>query len=238
MGHDVVQFGVVPGHAAQFYESEEFLLTSLERFLSAGLRAGQPCLVIARGSRVEDVRSRLEAQGFDLEAAERHGGITLLEAREMLTDLTVRGSADAAPLRAVLGGQLERLRHGRADLTVRVYCEIVDLLVEDDQLESALQVEAAWNELATVYSFSLLCAYAMSRFATRAQTREFERVCNQHNRVVPAESYSGAKNEDARLRAVSRLQQCVMALQHELTHREDIERSLRRQIADFKRCPA
>src|SRR5215208_5707093 len=87
VGHDVVQFGVVPGHAVQFYETEEFLVESVGRFLSAGLHAAQPLLVIARGARLQAVRTELGMAGFDIEAAEQQAGVTLIDARDMLAQV-------------------------------------------------------------------------------------------------------------------------------------------------------
>ena len=37
----------VPGHDVQFYDSEDFLVREVARFLAEGIRAGQPLIIVA-----------------------------------------------------------------------------------------------------------------------------------------------------------------------------------------------
>lgn len=48
-------------------------------------------------------------------------------------------------------------------------------------------VEVLWNDLATRYSFALLCGYAMGSFYKETATRGYEHVCSQHTHVIGAD---------------------------------------------------
>ncbi|MGH8605920.1 MAG: hypothetical protein ACREX9_00365 [Gammaproteobacteria bacterium] len=53
---------------------------------------------------------------------------------------------------------------GRANCTVRIYGQMVDILWKDGQQEAAIRLEMLWNQLANAKAFSLMCGYAMGNF--------------------------------------------------------------------------
>ncbi|HOB32868.1 MAG TPA: MEDS domain-containing protein [Verrucomicrobiota bacterium] len=55
------------GHFVQFYETEEFLVTSISQFIAAGLRAGEGALIIATENHRTRAEERLSADGFDVQ---------------------------------------------------------------------------------------------------------------------------------------------------------------------------
>lgn len=46
-------------HIVQFYEDDSFLLDTLSRFIGAGLRVGESCLVVATKPHLADLEERL-----------------------------------------------------------------------------------------------------------------------------------------------------------------------------------
>src|SRR5947209_19372243 len=60
-------------HFVQFYETEEFLLNSLGGFISAGLAAGDACIVVATTAHRERLDERLRAEGLDVATARASG---------------------------------------------------------------------------------------------------------------------------------------------------------------------
>jgi signal transduction histidine kinase len=109
---------------------------------------------------------------------------------------------------------------------VLAFAELVDVLWRQNNLEGALRVEELWNELATVCSFTLLCAYSLSTFGQDTHDAPLRAICNQHTHVVPTERFMQI-DEEFRPREIALLQQRALALETELERRRDLEESLR-----------
>jgi len=50
------------------------------------------------------------------------------------------------------------------------------------QADAAIRLEVLWNDLATKYSFSLLCGYAIESFSK--DLSRIEEVCHEHTHVL------------------------------------------------------
>jgi hypothetical protein len=203
----------------QFYENEHFLARTVAEFVSGGLLAKQPVVMIATALHRQAVTSRLAALGIDVDHVVRSGQFSVLDARETLGAFMVAGHPDAARFRAAVGQVIESglANHSVSQPTLRAYGEMVDLLWKDGNIEGAIELEELWNELAESYPFSLLCAYAMGNFYKESHASDFERICATHSHVVPTERYQDT-DEEARLIEVSRLQQRAQALENEIEH--------------------
>jgi signal transduction histidine kinase len=71
----------------------------------------------------------------------------------------------------------------------------------------------------------------MSNFRRETDSEAFRRICGQHERVVPTESYTEV-DDAARMREISLLQQRARALENEIEQRKELERQLRRALAE------
>jgi signal transduction histidine kinase len=95
---------------------------------------------------------------------------------------------------------------------VRVYGEMVDLLLRDGKVAAAHRLEDVWTHVGRHQPLSLLCSYALNGFAHDVDAAHFGAICAQHSHVLPTECYLRLEDERARLREVSRLQQRDRAL--------------------------
>lgn len=204
------------GHDVQFYDSEEFLVIAVGKFLREGLRAGQPLVIIA---------TEAHRRGF-LEELARHpelrvegADITWLDARQTLAAFMDGRRPDPELFDATLGRVFEKVMAKRSYLVVRAYGEMVDLLWKDGNTEGAIDVEKLWNALAAKYSFNLLCAYAMNNFVMESQSDGFACICGCHGIVIPTEEYVNATDAE-RLRQIALLQQRSRVLATELRQRD------------------
>ncbi|AHG87870.1 PAS sensor protein [Gemmatirosa kalamazoonensis] len=227
-----------PGHrhAVQFYERDDFLARVVSDFVSDGLAAGEPALIIATAAHRAAITRALAAT-HDVDALQRRGDLRLLDAQAMLDTFMEGGVPDPARFREVVGAAIARLAHGRPRAVVRAYGEMVDVLWGEENVHGALRLEALWNELASTHHFTLLCAYAMARFGDAAQAEAFAELCAAHDHVVPAETYPHA-DATARQREIARLQQRAAALEAEVARRERLERQLRAELAARERAEA
>src|SRR5687767_1342214 len=189
------------GHTVQFYDDESYLATVVSDFLTAGLKAHQPVIVIATPAHRAAFTRQLAGYGVDVAAARRSGQLHLADAEQTLAKFMVGEKPDATRFRMVVGSLVERALDGRPGAGVRAYGEMVDLLWKGGNTEGAIQLERLWNDLAKSYNFSLLCAYSMGNFCRSTDADHFRQVCAEHSHVAPAESYSGS-DESARLREI------------------------------------
>ncbi len=67
-----------------------------------------------------------------------------------------------------------------------MFGEMVALLWADGQTGAAVDLEAMWNELASQYSFSLLCAYPASAVSGDHLADEVAHLQAAHSALRPA----------------------------------------------------
>jgi signal transduction histidine kinase len=217
-------------HSVQFYEDDRFLAETVVDFFAAGLVNGQRAVAIATPEHRAAFSAGLHDKGFDVERARMNGQIVLLDADELLSAFMVGSLPDAARFRLAMDGLLgshARFGEGIARRqSVLAFGEMVDLLWRRNNLDGAIRLEELWNELATVYSFSLLCAYSLESFVQDTHDAPLRAICNQHTHVVPTERYM-QMDDEARLREIALLQQRARALETQLEQRYELEESLR-----------
>lgn len=200
-------------HIAQLYEDPAFLVRQAAEFLADGLRTGGPVLVFASEQRRCALWAELQRAGFDVERAAGTGRLAHFDARETLDRFVLGGEIDPARFREHVGALVEHRTEARTRL--RVYGEMVDLLCRDGLVQTAVQFEELWNELAGAHRLSRLCAYDLSHFNSAEHSRSFARIAALHNRVVPTERYAEAPDEDSRLRQIALWQLQAHALESE-----------------------
>ena len=68
---------------------------------------------------------------------------------------------------------------------VCIYGEMVNLLVERQLPEAALELEELWNELSRHHTFTLYSGYSDPALASINHTRDsFARICAAHSHVI------------------------------------------------------
>jgi signal transduction histidine kinase len=218
-------------HVVRFYETDASLLDEVASFCADAILADGAALVVATAEHRAGIAERLQARGL-LDAAGSHDCYLSLDAAETLSQFMVDGEVDAARFTEVIGGIISRAaERGRQ---VRVFGEMVSLLVADGDPAAALRLEELWNDLQVQahlpHAFSLFCAYPMDHFGGEAHQELFGDVCAAHTQVVPAESYLALPTANERLRAIAGLQQKAQSLETEIAERQRAEERLRRAL--------
>jgi PAS domain S-box-containing protein len=212
-------------HFVQFYGTDAFLLDSLSGFISAGLLAGDACIVIATPMHCADLEKRLQAHGLDLLDACRRDAYIVLDAAEVLTTFMVDGSPVPERFTEVVEGLIARA--AQSGRHVRIFGEMVALLWAEGNQAAAVNLEELWNHLHQKTSpFALFCAYPMHDFAGEIHRTGFIEILQQHARVLPTESYSVLASSEERLRTIALLQQQASSLQAEVAERQKTEETL------------
>lgn len=219
-------------HFVQFCETDAFLVSSVSKFISAGLIAGDASIILATQPHRESIEERLRADGPVFEAARKQGKYIALDAAAILSQIMVDGYLDAARFNEVIGGIIRQA--AKSGCNVRVFGELVALLWADGKRAEAIRLEELWNEQAQTEAFSLFCAYPMQGFDGETYGAEFAEICRQHGRVIPTESYTALNDPDERLLAITLLQQKGNSLDVEVAERKRMEAALQESEAHFR----
>jgi len=147
-------------HLVQFYDHEGMLMACLLEYVSTGLRQGATCMVVATPKVLISLQKNLRAQGINVAEALATGLYQAYDAEELLTQLMDGRSVSDDKFRQEVGTLVTA--NTAQGQTLRVYCEMVGLLLREQNSKAALQAEREWDKLIAEQPFSLYCAYPMS----------------------------------------------------------------------------
>jgi signal transduction histidine kinase len=217
-------------HIVQFYETDPSLLDAVATYCADAILADGVALVVATAEHRAGIAERLRTRGL-LDADGNPDSYLSLDAAETLSQFMVDDDVDAARFTEVIGGIISRAAMNGGQL--RVFGEMVALLVADCQPAAAIRLEELWNDLLADprHDFTLFCAYAMDHFGGETQQAFFSDVCAAHSQVVPTESYTALATKNERLRAIAELQQKAGSLETEIAERQRAEELLRSALA-------
>src|SRR5258708_17376763 len=212
-------------HFVQFCESDVFIMNALSEVIGTGLKAGDACIVLDTKPHREGLEERLQEEGLDVATSRERGQYISIDAATTLSTIMVEGSPGPGRFGEGVGRMV--VRAARGGHRVRIFGELVALLCAEGNQAAAIRLEALWNDLGEAHSFSLFCAYPMHAFGGEVYEMEFTEICQQHSRVIPAESYTVLDDPEERLRAVTLLQQKAHSLEAEIAERKRAEERLR-----------
>jgi PAS domain S-box-containing protein len=177
-------------HIVYFYQQSDSLLEALCNVVGPVLGAGNAALVIATKVHREGLQHRLTSRGLDTQEATRQGRFVVLDAREILSKIIVKGMPDASRFSEVVGGSIARTRAllKSENPEIAAFGEMVSLLWTEGKIDAAIRLEQLWNELAKKHSFSLRCAYPVANFYDQNKAQPLARVCAEHSAVVLEEN--------------------------------------------------
>jgi signal transduction histidine kinase/CheY-like chemotaxis protein len=211
-------------HDVQFYDDREFLASRVAEFVGEGLTGNEAALLISTRPNTAAILRGLARQDIDPHRYQDGGQLVTVDAHELLPSLLVGGLPDETRFTEVVGGLVSRLRAQRA--RVRVYGELVNLLIGMGNERATLELERLWNKLLAEQHFRLLCGYEMEAWALRGSPGGFQRVCAAHDRVSPAEGAEATVTDRPRL--LADLQHKARVLTFETRTRRALEGERRR----------
>jgi hypothetical protein len=166
-------------HIVQLYQDAGFLTEAVADYIGAGLERGEAAIVIATP---EHRRRFLE------KLAPKAGQLKLLDAEKTLARFMAGGMPEWKSFHQIVGGAIAELRLQYP--AVRAYGEMVDVLWQKGQRDAAIRLEEYWNELRTLQTFSLLCAYRFDHLDSNAYGGPLESVCKVHTHLIPVRDYA------------------------------------------------
>lgn len=143
-------------HIVDFYESDNAMTSSLRDYVKTGLINDESCIVIAKPLHIQMLDNEMSKQTAEIKTKFRKY-CRIQNAQLLLEDFMQRDLPDKKKFHKVMTNLLSESKKNRKP--IRIYGEMVAILLEQQNAEGALQLEKLWNELAKDYSFSLYCAY-------------------------------------------------------------------------------
>ena len=172
-------------HEVLFYPDDAVFLDSCTRFITAALGAGDVAAVVATESHRDSLFVRLKAEGLDVDAEIKHGRYISLDVAKTLSTFMVNDMPDWERFFEVVGGLVSgAAKAGKGEHSrVAMWGECGPLLWAEGNVDAAIRLEQLLNQLATVYEFDLLCAYALSSFHGEEDEHVFQSICAEHSAV-------------------------------------------------------
>jgi hypothetical protein len=168
-------------HEAVFCSSDEVLLERLTSFIMATQKAGNPAIVIATKSHLDDIFQRLRAQNVIVEPAIERGSFVPLEVTEAQDGYIVEDVPDPVRFFKSATRLLDTVANAvTGEHTCIAACgEGLSALVAQGKAEAAVRLEQFWNLLARRYELDLLCAYAAETFDRMENGEVFRSICGR-----------------------------------------------------------
>jgi KaiC/GvpD/RAD55 family RecA-like ATPase len=166
-------------HVVHVFRDDEPLVWAVARFVCEGLRAGETCLVCATPEHREQLDELLRAEGLDPAALEAEYRYIPLDAERTLTSFyEPRTGINRMRFHRNVD-QLLRQASARGQ-PVRIFGEMVTLLLDRNRPETAIELEELWNEVSRQHNFCLLCTYPTSEFTRNPRYRRLLRAVHSH----------------------------------------------------------
>ena len=166
-----------PGHdhTVEFYRSDGDLTRHVARYVTEGIRAGEPVVVVVTDEHLVMLEVELRRLGVGVNDVREQGLLVLLDAHDTLASLAPNGAVDRGRFDAIIGDLLTSAPAppGR----IRVFGEMVALLWADGFVAQALELEEMWNVVQERLPFSVYCAYPVD------DTAEDPRICERHRNI-------------------------------------------------------
>jgi len=166
-------------HHVHVFNRDEPLVEAVARFVCEGLYAGETCLVCATAEHRDQLDTLLRAHGLNPVALEAEYRYIPLDAQRTLSSFYHPRTGINRTLFHRNADQLIRQASARGQ-PVRIFGEMVVLLLEQNCPDVAIELEELWNEISRQHNFSLLCTYPTSDFTRNPRYRQILRGVHSH----------------------------------------------------------
>jgi len=177
-------------HVVQLYQDQDFLNRAVCRFAGAALANGEGLILVPTVKHWNAFRPRLIAEGIDVEAAQKRGQLTIVDADETLPRF-MRGAMPDSPVFLGLAADvIARARGGSRYEKVRWWGEMVNILWERGDVAASMNLEDLFDQLAHKHDIAIFCSFLMDNFDGEIHTRMLPRLGENHSHLIPVEDYA------------------------------------------------
>ena len=180
MGTDADNLNARYAHCVQFFDEDARLVEAVSHFVRESIESACTCLSISTAEHRTAIDSTLQSAGVDVASLIGQYRYVPLDAHALLSTFLVDGRLDRERFHSNMD-QLMRQVTARGE-PVRIFGEMVALLLATEQPHAALQLEELWNELSRQHDFQLLCAYPSREVEHDDRLRML--ICAVHSSVL------------------------------------------------------
>lgn len=182
-------------HIVQLYQDQGFLNRAVCRFAAAALANGEGVILVPTLNHWNAFRPRLEAEGVDLDAVQRRGQLTVVDADQLLPQFLRDGMPDGPVFLGLAADVIARSRAKDRYPRVRWWGEMVNVLWERGDVAASMRLEDLFDQLAHEQNVALFCSFLMDNFDGEVHSRMLPRLGQNHSHLIPVEDYG--RLEDA-----------------------------------------
>jgi hypothetical protein len=177
-------------HMVQLYQDQDFLNRAVCRFAASALANGEGVILVPTVKHWNAFRPRLIAEGIDVEAAQKRGQLTIVDADETLPRFMHDGMPDSPVFLGLAADVVARARGGNRFPKVRWWGEMVNLLWERGDVAASMNLEDLFDQLAQKHDIAIFCSFLMDNFNGEIHTRLLPRLGENHSHLIPVEDYT------------------------------------------------
>jgi len=173
-----------------FYAQDDDLVGQVTEYLLGVMRDNGVGVTLATPGHRAAIERRLEQAGISLATARARGTYVALDAEEVISRVMINGYADPAGFWRAISPVIKNATGEHRK--VAVFGEMVALLWARELTGAAVDLEALWDEMASQYPFSMLCAYPADVLGTSEHADDLIELIAAH-----ADRWSGWGPGDA-----------------------------------------
>jgi MEDS: MEthanogen/methylotroph, DcmR Sensory domain len=177
-------------HIVQLYQDQQFLNRAVCRFAAAALANGEGVILVPTQDHWKAFCPRLEAEGVDLEAVQRCGQLTVVDADCLLPQFMRDEMPDAPVFLGLAAEVVARSRAKDRYPKVRWWGEMVNVLWERGDVAASMQLEDLFDQLAHQQDLAIFCSFLMDNFDGEVHARMLPRLGENHSHLIPVEDYA------------------------------------------------
>jgi hypothetical protein len=177
-------------HIVQLYQDQDFLNRAVCRFAGSALANGEGIILVPTLTHWNAIRTRLEAEGVDVEAARDLGQLTVVDADELLPRFMRDAMPDSPMFLGLAADVIAQAHAGGRYQKVRWWGEMVNVLWERGDVAASMNLEDLFDQLAKKHDIAIFCSFLMDNFNGEVHARMLPRLGTNHSHLVPVEDYA------------------------------------------------
>jgi len=177
-------------HIVQLYQDQEFLNRAVCRFAGAALENGEGIILVPTFTHWEAIRPRLEAEGVDVEAAQKRGQLTVVDADGFLPRFMRDAMPDSPVFLGLAADVISQAHAGGRYKKVRWWGEMVNVLWERGNVAASMNLEDLFDQLAKKHDIAIFCSFLMDNFDGDVHAHMLPRLGTNHSHLIPVEDYA------------------------------------------------
>ncbi|HEX4374924.1 MAG TPA: MEDS domain-containing protein [Puia sp.] len=170
-------------HVVQVYENDETLINSLTKFVTGGIKMGDPSIIIATESHLHDLKNSIKNQGYDLESLQHLNLFIALNASEVLSKFMINDWPDDPLFEKTVSEIINKVP--QQNHKIRAFGEMVSILWDEELHGATIYLEHLWNKFCSQQPISLLCAYPKKAFRN-SYASSLQHICKSHSKMIGA----------------------------------------------------